>query len=123
MGKAIHVLEDDVDIGELIAFLLREQGFEVSVFNSIASFNQRDKKGVPILLIVDIMLPDGNGLTVCEAWKADKTTRNIPLVLMSAYSGHQYDARACAADGFISKPFDIDEFLAEVKRQVGINDP
>lgn len=119
MGKTIHVLEDDVDIGELIAFLLKEQGFEVSVFNSVASFNQRDKQCVPMLVIVDIMLPDGNGLTVCEAWKADKATQTIPLVLMSAYSGHRYDARTCMADGFISKPFDIDEFLAEVKRQLG----
>ncbi|SFB85209.1 Response regulator receiver domain-containing protein [Parapedobacter composti] len=119
MKKAIHVLEDDADISELIAFLLAESGYEASIFNNIASFKQHGGKSVPALLIIDIMLPDGNGLDICNAWKTDPATKHIPILLMSAYDDYRHDVRASKANGFISKPFDIEVFMDEVGRQLG----
>ncbi len=119
MKKAIYVIEDDADIGELIAFLLAEQGFEVTVFSSISSFRYGNGRPLPALLMVDVMLPDGNGLDICQQWKTNHETKHIPVLLMSAYEDNRSDGRACRADGFISKPFDITELLGEVKQHVG----
>lgn len=118
MKKTIHVLEDDADIGELIAFLLTEHGYDVSVFTNIASFRRHSKQASPALLIIDVMLPDGNGLDVCQEWKTTSATRHIPVLIMSAYEDNRHDDRACHADGFISKPFDIQSFLSDVQAQV-----
>lgn len=115
MKKAIHVIEDDADIGELIAFLLTEQGYEVCVFSDLASFRLGNNSDMPALLIVDIMLPDGDGLEICEEWKSNPATHHIPILLMSAYEDYKHDERAKSADGFISKPFDIIMFLASVQ--------
>jgi len=119
MKKKIYVLEDDADIGELIAFLLTEQGYEVSVFSTIVSFRQyANHNPLPALLIIDVMLPDGNGLDVCKEWKTAATTQSIPILVMSAYEDYRHDNRAQGADGFISKPFDIKSFLVDVKAQL-----
>jgi len=118
MRSAIHVLEDDIDISELITLLLAEQGYDVAVFNSIASFKHRAGESLPALLIIDIMLPDGNGLDICRAWKTNRSTSHVPILLMSAYEDYRLDSRAGYADGFISKPFDIKAFLTEVQQQL-----
>jgi Response regulators consisting of a CheY-like receiver domain and a winged-helix DNA-binding domain len=118
MNKTIYVLEDDLDIGELVSFLLNEQGYGTTVFGSIASFQQVATQP-PALLIIDIMLPDGNGLDVCAAWKSDPATQAVPILLMSAYEDYRRDERALKADDFISKPFDIKDFLARVRMHLG----
>lgn len=111
-------MEDDPGIGELIALLLTEQGYETRVFTTIASFNRQVGGPLPALLILDVMLPDGNGLDVCQAWKADPATQHVPILVMSAYDEYRHDPRADKADGFIGKPFDISSFLADVQRQI-----
>jgi len=116
MRKSVHILEDDEDISELITLLLSEQGYEVSAFRDVASFRKQADGTLPSLLIVDIMLPDGNGLDVCREWKTGETTRRTPILLMSAFEDYRNDSQATLADGFISKPFDIGDFLAEVRR-------
>lgn len=119
MKKIIYVLEDDADIGELVNFLLMEQGYEVSVFSNIASFKRHTNNNVlPALLIIDVMLPDGNGLDICKDWKSAATTRHIPILVMSAYDDYEHDSRAQDANGFISKPFDIKSLLLAVQTQL-----
>ncbi|GGC34449.1 hypothetical protein GCM10011386_28180 [Parapedobacter defluvii] len=119
MKKIIHVLEDDADIGELINFLLTEHGYQVSIFSNIASFRQHSNRESPDLLIIDVMLPDGNGLDICHEWKTNFGTHHIPVLIMSAYEDNRHDKRACNADGFISKPFDIQSFLSDVQARIG----
>jgi len=113
MKKRVYVIEDDPDIGELISFLLAERGYEVAVFGNIASFRKQEEAR-PSLLIIDVMLPDGNGLDICKAWKTNPDTQDIPVLVMSAYEDSRSDERARYAEGFISKPFDIQSFLKDV---------
>lgn len=119
MQKTIYVLEDNADIGELINFLLTEQGYDVSVFGNIASFKRYANRDTPpAMLIIDVMLPDGNGLDICKEWKSADSTRHIPILVMSAYEDYQHDNRASDADGFISKPFDIQSLLLAVQARL-----
>ncbi len=117
MEKTIHVIEDDEGIRELVAFLLNERGYKVITFGSVTSFKRRVvDRPLPALVIIDIMLPDGNGLDVCQAWKTNPLTQGIPVLLMSAYEDFKSNEKTCYADGFIGKPFDIKAFLNEVER-------
>jgi DNA-binding response OmpR family regulator len=60
------------------------------------------------------MLPDGNGIELSKALKADELTSNIPVIIMSAHSSGEQAFREGKADGFIHKPFDISVFLSYV---------
>ena len=113
--KEIFVVEDDEGIRELVEFLLLSEGFLVTTFPTARSFEERFSEHLPDLFLLDIMLPDGNGLDLCSGLKKDESTREIPVVLMSA---HADISRMEGADDFIAKPFDVDELLARIARQI-----
>jgi len=112
--KTICVVEDDPDISDLIVYLLTALGFSVVHYATVDAFEHRPPV-VPALLILDIMLPDGSGLDICRRWKADQDTQKIPVLMMSAHSEGKSLAQDVCADGFISKPFDIDDFTGKVQ--------
>lgn len=116
MRKKVVLIEDDPDIRELIEFILTEENYEVTSFDCTRDFRKGMREQRPDLILLDIMLPDGNGIDLCGELKADENTRSIPVVLMSA----NYDQIPgnCAAEGFIAKPFDINDLVSRVRRQV-----
>src|SRR5690606_20807772 len=109
MRKIIHLIEDDRAISELIAFLLTEEGYDVKVFANPKMYEQRTHHLLPDLLIIDVKLACNDGLTMCLEWKQDPSTRDIPMLVTSAYEGNRADIRVAEADYFMSKPFDINE--------------
>lgn len=118
MKKNIYLLEDDNDITTLVTYLLGEIGFDVATHTSIASLRSALASALPDLLILDVMLPDGSGLDVCRALKSDAATRQIPVLMMSAHSNGGSLAEASAADDFIAKPFNIEDFSARIRQQL-----
>lgn len=114
MRKIIHLIEDDRAISELIAFLLMEEGYDVKVFANPRMYEQRTHYILPNLLIIDVKLACNDGLTMCQKWKLNSSTRHIPMLVTSAYEGNRTDVRVAEADYFLSKPFDINELLARV---------
>lgn len=113
--KEIFIVEDDDGIRELIEFLLVSQQYLVRTFPTARAFHQVVPDEVPDLFLLDIMLPDGNGLDLCKGLKAEESTRKIPVVLMSA---HADISRMEGADDFIAKPFDVDELLKRIEQQL-----
>lgn len=113
--KTICVVEDDPDISDLIAYLLTSLGFTVINYATVNAFEQRPLEIVPDLLILDIMLPDGSGLDICRKWKGEQGNQFVPVLMMSAHSDGKSLAKAVSADDFISKPFDIDDFMEKVR--------
>jgi DNA-binding response OmpR family regulator len=118
MRKMVYVLEDDPDICELVAYILSEAGYDVKQCNSIASFNQTISHQLPDIIILDILLPDGNGLEICRQLRSKAETAAIPVLMMSANkTKHDIEDFGCKAD-FISKPFNIDHFRERVDQFV-----
>ncbi|MCC8361033.1 response regulator transcription factor [Salinimicrobium sediminilitoris] len=114
--KEIFIVEDDDGIRELIEFLLVSQQYSVKTFPTARAFHKAIPGKVPDLFLLDIMLPDGNGVDLCRELKEGEKTSKIPVVLMSA---HADISRTEGADDFIAKPFDVDELLKRIQKQLG----
>ena len=113
--KEIYVVEDDEGIRELIEILLQSHNYTVKTFPNARSFQNTVPGKLPDLFLIDIMLPDGNGINLCKDLKASEYTLKIPVVLMSAHADINH---VDGADDFIAKPFDVDELLKRIEQQL-----
>lgn len=117
MKKKIIVLEDDLYIRELLELLLQEEQFEVRSFSRAKDFLRNVPSIEVDLFLLDVMLPDGNGIDICKQLKRSHRSAGIPVILMSAnYNG----LNPCPAEDFIEKPFDIDDLSRRVRKQLGM---
>lgn len=114
MEKCIYIVEDNANIREIIEFLLVEEHYKVKAYPNVAAFWQEMSTQTPDLIVLDIMLPDGNGLDICAKLKGDVKTHDIPVMMMSA-NNYLHNVKAnCAAEDFINKPFDLNDFAERV---------
>ena len=116
MTKRIHVLEDDQDIRMIIDYLLKNEGYEMQLSSSFSELKEKLRDGLPDLFLIDVMLPDGNGIEICDDLKNDMFTKHIPVIVMSANPrSKQMSSQACA-DDYISKPFDVDNVVTRINK-------
>jgi len=116
--KKILVIEDDKDIRDTIVYILQEEKYEV-----IASENSKILKSIneymPDLVLLDNWLTDwksdANGQQLSKELKSDPTTSHIPVIIISAVSNIKEIAEAGLADGYLRKPFDLNELIEIVK--------
>lgn len=112
--KKIFVVEDDDGIRELLVFLLQSKNYEVDAFPSIKSFENKILSGTyPDLFLLDIMLPDGNGIDLAKKLKKKADFKHIPVVLMSANAD---PSEAQIADDFLQKPFDVEALIEKLQQ-------
>ncbi len=115
--QVIYIVEDDLHIQQLIKYNLDANGFKVSVFDSGEELLSHCSDNTPDLFILDIMLPGIDGLEVCRNLKQNSSTKNIPIIMLTAKS-EEFDkvlGLELGADDYITKPFSIREMLARVK--------
>lgn len=113
MKRSITILEDDKDIREICTYVFTDVGYVVNSFDSVKHFESG--KQATNLFLLDIQLPDGNGLQVCEQLKASKEFGHTPIIIMSA-NLKPANLLTSSADSFIEKPFDIDRLLERVAK-------
>lgn len=115
--KKIVVIEDEPDIVEVISYNLKNEGYRVlSVDRGDEGINLiRDQS--PSLVILDLMLPGMDGLSVCQQLKSDPIVRDIPIIITSAKSEESdiVIGLELGADDYLTKPFSPRELLARVK--------
>jgi len=114
MAKRIYVLEDDKGIRETVQMVLEVAGYQVTGFTDVSRFNADQAGQLPDLYLIDIMLPDGNGLEVRAALAADPATAHIPVLIMSAHTSFSEGSDWPGAKHFIAKPFDIYELTGKI---------
>lgn len=115
--EKILVVEDDEDILELIAFNLQNEGYAVSKAESAEEAFKKVAGSLPDLIVLDLMLPEMDGLEVCRRLKADERLRSVPIVMVTA-KGEESDVVAgleLGADDYITKPFRRRELVARVR--------
>jgi len=113
----IYVVEDDDNVREMVCYALRSSGFAAKGFENAGVFWQELKATVPELILLDIMLPDEDGLTILAKLKTATKTAHLPVIMLTAM-GTEYDrvkGLDAGADDYIAKPFSILELLARVR--------
>lgn len=124
MGKWIYYVEDDTSIRELVLYALKTAEFQVMGFENAASFYKRMKEQQPDLILLDIMLPDEDGVNILKKLKSIPDTENIPVIMMTAKSS-EYDkvlGLDSGADDYITKPFGVMELISRVKAVIRRSD-
>ncbi|RCH54739.1 response regulator [Mucilaginibacter hurinus] len=111
----ILVIEDNDDILEIITMVLESQGHDVRGGQNGKMINEAETFK-PNLILMDNHLPDGSGADFCLKIKENDKTRNIPVVLISANIDLATLSSSSRADGFLPKPFDLDELVKLVNK-------
>lgn len=115
--KKVLVADDDLAILEVVSILLEEAGYDVVTVNdgTVLSLVHEVK---PDLLLLDIWMAGVDGGELTRILKKDPLTMRIPIILISANRDTEKIAMQAGANAFISKPFDIDDFTAVVKKWI-----
>ncbi|GFI61374.1 transcriptional regulatory protein WalR [Clostridiales bacterium] len=113
----IYIVEDDSNICEIETIALKNSGHEVETFENSHSFFDKLEVNRPDLAILDIMLPDEDGLEIVRKLRAKPDTKRIPVIMISAKSTELDRVRGLemGADDYMTKPFGVMELIARVK--------
>ena len=117
MSQAVFVLEDDVDIRRLVQHHLEGAGFAVRAYGSIGSIIEDAERLRPSLFLLDIMVPDGDGLDLCRRLRRHPSLSSVPVIFVTARAteNDRVQGLDLGADDYITKPFATRELVARVK--------
>ncbi len=121
----IYVLEDDDNIRKLILYTLRTSGFEAEGFERPSAFFQAMATEKPRLVLLDLMLPEEDGLSVLKKLRGGTDTATLPVILLTA-KGTEYDkviGLDAGADDYIPKPFGMLELVSRIKAVLRRTEP
>ena len=113
----IYILEDDTSIRELVNYTLNNSGLEAEGFSKPSLFWKKINETMPDLVLLDIMLPEEDGLSILKKLRSKPETENLPLIIITA-KVTEYDKVVGldgGADDYISKPFGMMELVSRVK--------
>lgn len=113
----IYLVEDDDNIRKLVSYALIKEGFETKEFSAPTEFWEELETNIPSLVLLDIMLPGEDGLSILRKLKENAATENVPVIMLTA-KGSEFDKVTgldAGADDYIAKPFGMTELLARVR--------
>lgn len=115
--KKILIADDDPDIIELLSSRFKANGYDVVGAHNGVWVVVKALKEQPDLIVLDINMPSGNGVSVFEQLKKHAETFFTPVIFLTGYPSYEVRDKVIGmgADGFISKPFDADELLYKVE--------
>lgn len=117
MAVHIYIVEDDKNIREIEMFALKNSGYAVEEFENAKSFFSRTTEKVPDLVLLDIMLPDMDGLEIVKKLRSRPDTVRVPIILVTAKTTELDKVKGLdiGADDYLTKPFGVMELISRVK--------
>ncbi len=117
MAVHIYIVEDDKNIREIEMFALKNSGYVVEEFENAKSFFSRSVEKVPDLVLLDIMLPDMDGLEIVKKLRSRPDTVRVPIILVTAKTTELDKVKGLdiGADDYLTKPFGVMELISRVK--------
>ncbi len=117
MNELIAVIDDEPDILELVSLHLTKSGFKVKEFLNAESFFKFLSSKMPDLIILDLMLPDSDGIEICKYLKSKEDFKFIPVIMLTARADEADKVLGLelGADDYVTKPFSPRELVARVK--------
>jgi DNA-binding response OmpR family regulator len=125
MPVLVLVVDDEEDIREIVGFHLKESGFEVRECATAADMRRFLEHHTPDLLILDLKLPDADGMEICKEMKRTSSLRHLPIIMLTG-RGEETDrvlGLELGADDYVTKPFSARELVARVKSVLRRKDP
>lgn len=113
----IYCVEDEIDIRNMMIYTFEASGFQAKGFNDGKELEKALEDEIPELILLDIMLPGDDGITILKKLRKDVATSSIPVILATAKGG-EYDkviGLDCGADDYLVKPFGMMEMISRVK--------
>jgi CheY-like chemotaxis protein len=119
MAKVL-IVDDDVEFTTMLERILSKLGFETTAINVSSKAVQMANHILPDLILLDIMMPDINGIDLCKMLQSFPNLQHIPVAIVSALNdnGSKRDAFNAGAKEFITKPVFIDEFTKKIKKLI-----
>ena len=113
----IYILEDDKNIQEIESYAIKGNGYDVRAFDDAEAFDRGMKEMKPDLLLLDVMLPGEDGLSVLKRLRSDNDTKELPVILVTAKDSEIDTVKGLdlGADDYITKPFGVMELMSRIK--------
>lgn len=113
----IYIVEDDKNIQEIESYALKGNGFDVRTFDDGVSFDKGISDMLPDMILLDIMLPGEDGLSILRRIRANSVTKDIPVIMITAKTSEIDTVKGLdgGADDYITKPFGVMELISRVK--------
>ncbi|MBN2198490.1 MAG: response regulator transcription factor [Candidatus Aminicenantes bacterium] len=117
MSPHVAIVEDEPDIGQLVAFHFQKAGFQVQTYLEARPFLNSLKRRIPDLVILDLMLPDSDGLEICKYLKKTPDFSSVPVIMLTARNteGDKVLGLELGADDYLTKPFSPRELVARAR--------
>src|SRR5690242_4296535 len=118
MSRKILVIDDEPDALELVAYNLKQAGFSVVTAKDGAEGLEKVKSTSPDLIVLDVMLPEMDGFSLCRVFKNTPVTANIPIIMLTAKAAEidRVLGLELGADDYLTKPFSPRELVLRVKK-------
>lgn len=113
----IYIVEDDKNILEIESFALKNSGYDIRGFALSKDFYRAMEEFLPDLILLDIMLPDEDGLNILQKLRKDPKTKSLPIILVTAKTSEIDKVKGldAGADDYMTKPFGVMELISRVK--------
>ena len=113
----IYIVEDDANIREIEQFSLESAGYSTRVFTCAKDFYAALLEKAPALCLLDVMLPDEDGLTIVKKLRAGAATKHLPVLMVTAKTSELDKVKGLdgGADDYMTKPFEAEELLARLR--------
>lgn len=119
-SKKVFVFDDNADILELCTIILEDAGFEIKTSSTSNQIVDQVMAYMPDIIFMDNWLPDVGGIDATRALKEHPTLKGIPVIYFTANNDVKSLAEQAGADGYLSKPFDIQELENIINKHLGI---
>jgi two-component system phosphate regulon response regulator PhoB len=115
--KKILVVDDEPDVTDLLKYTLKSKGFDVEAINNPMSSVGFARTFLPDLIILDVMMPELNGIQICRMLRADPTLKKVPVIFLTAKAeeNDRIQGLESGADDYVSKPFSTKELVLRVQ--------
>ena len=125
MGPSVFIVEDDADIAKLVQHHLEGAGYATRWFSGAAQVVTQAEKSLPSLILLDVMIPDGDGFDLCRRIRKSPALAQVPVIFLTAKTAEtdRVVGFELGADDYVTKPFSPRELVARVKAVLRRFDP
>lgn len=119
-NKRVFVFDDNAEILELCTIILEDAGYDIRTSSTSNDIIEQVLAYIPDIIFMDNWLPDIGGIDATRALKGHETLKSIPVIYFSANNDVKTLAKEAGADGYLSKPFDIQELEDIIKKHLAV---